>query len=48
MKTKITLFAFVLTFVSSIGFAQKTVKAEDIIKDIKAGKELKVKSLVVS
>lgn len=47
MKTKITLFAFVLTFVSSIGFAQKTVKAEDIIKDIKAGKDVSISNATI-
>ncbi|MEE9407842.1 MAG: pentapeptide repeat-containing protein [Polaribacter sp.] len=40
MKNKFTLLAISLFLVSSISFAQKTIEAKDIMKDIKAGKSI--------
>ena len=39
MKNKITLLTLVFTLISFVGYSQKTVNAEDIIRDIKNGKE---------
>jgi len=42
MKNKIILLTLVFTLISFIGFSQKTVYAEDILKDIKAGKSVSI------
>lgn len=47
MKNKITLLSFFLTFTSLIAFAQKTVDASDIIKDIKAGKSVNISNATI-
>lgn len=47
MKNKITLFTLILFLASSITFAQKTVLAEDILKDIKAGKHISIKNATI-
>lgn len=47
MKNKITLATFCLLFISSIAFAQKTVEASDIMKDIKAGKAISIKNATI-
>ncbi|MFY0604102.1 MAG: pentapeptide repeat-containing protein [Flavobacteriaceae bacterium] len=40
MKNKITLVVIMAFLMTSVGFAQKTIKASDIIKDIKKGKNV--------
>jgi hypothetical protein len=45
MKNKIMLFIFLLTTVFS--FAQKTISASDILKDIKAGKTITIKDATI-
>ena len=47
MKNKITLIAFSLFLISTVAFAQKTVKASDIMKDIKAGKSISIKNSTI-
>jgi hypothetical protein len=47
MKNKITLLAICLFLITSISFAQKTVKASDIMKDIKAGKSISYKNATI-
>ncbi|PWG04912.1 pentapeptide repeat-containing protein [Polaribacter aquimarinus] len=42
MKKKITLIALSLFLVSTIAFTQKTVKASEIMKDIKASKSISI------
>jgi hypothetical protein len=40
MKNKITLVALIAFLITSVGFAQKTVNASDIMKDMKKGKDI--------
>ena len=47
MKHKITLL-FGLLLISSIGFAQKTIEASDIMKDIKDGKSIIYNNITVT
>lgn len=46
MKHKIILLALSL-FISSISFAQKTIEASDILKDIKNGKNISIKNATI-
>lgn len=47
MKNKITLVAIVAFLMTSVGFAQKTVNASDIIKDIKNGKDVSYNNVTI-
>lgn len=47
MKNKITLTALVAFLVTAVGFAQKTVKASDIMKDMKNGKDISYKNVTI-
>ncbi|MEQ6122879.1 pentapeptide repeat-containing protein [Pseudotenacibaculum sp. MALMAid0570] len=47
MKNKITLLTLIFTLVSFVGFSQKTVNASDIIKDIKAGKDVSINNAII-
>lgn len=47
MKNKITLFSLALVLVTFLGYAQRTVNASDIIKDIKAGKDVKISNATI-
>ncbi|MFY0631615.1 MAG: pentapeptide repeat-containing protein [Flavobacteriaceae bacterium] len=47
MKNKVTLLSFFLAFTSLVAFAQKTVDAADIIKDIKAGKSISISNATI-
>ncbi|TXD48321.1 pentapeptide repeat-containing protein [Polaribacter sp. IC073] len=47
MKKNVTLLTISLFLVTSISFAQKTVKASDIMKDIKAGKSISIESATI-
>lgn len=47
MKNKTTLLAFCLFLVSSITFAEKTIEASEIMKDIKAGKSISIKNATI-
>jgi len=46
MKTKIMLIALILT--TFFSFAQKTIEASDILKDIKAGKTITIKDATIN
>ncbi len=47
MKYKITLLAFSVLFASVTSFAQKTVEASDIMRDIKAGKTISIQNATI-
>ena len=47
MRNKTLLFTFVLAFVTSIGFAQKTINASDIMKDVKDGKSVNISNATI-
>ena len=47
MKNKITFLTLVFALVSFVGFSQKTVNAEDIIDDIKAGKSISISNATI-
>jgi hypothetical protein len=47
MNRKITLLTFILTLISLTGFSQKTVYAEDIMNDIKAGKDISISNATI-
>ncbi|MEM6380433.1 MAG: pentapeptide repeat-containing protein, partial [Bacteroidota bacterium] len=47
MNIKITLFTFVLMCASLVGFAQNTVSAEEIMRDIKAGKDVELSNVTI-
>ncbi len=47
MKNKITLLTLVFSLISFVGFSQKTVNANDIIKDIKAGKLVNISNATI-
>ena len=47
MKNKITLLAFCLFLVSTFTFAQKTIEASSILKDIKAGKSISINNATI-
>ena len=47
MKNKITLLTLVFTLISFVGYSQKTVNAEDIIRDIKNGKDISISNATI-
>lgn len=47
MKNKITLLTLAFAFVSFTAFAQKRINAKDIIKDIKAGKNVEISNATI-
>ncbi|MDX6747199.1 pentapeptide repeat-containing protein [Polaribacter sp. PL03] len=47
MKSIITLFTISLLFITSISFAQKKIEASNIMKDIKAGKNISIKDAII-
>ncbi|ARV06044.1 hypothetical protein BTO04_04710 [Polaribacter sp. SA4-10] len=47
MKHKITLFALSFFFITSITYAQKTIEASDIMKDIRNGKSISYKNATI-
>lgn len=47
MKNKITLIALFAFLVTSVGFAQKTVNASDIMKDMKKGKDISYTNVTI-
>lgn len=47
MKKYITILSLVVAFVTTSAMAQRTVKAEDIIKDIKAGKDISISNATI-
>ena len=47
MTHKITLITLVFALISLTGFSQKTVYAEDIMRDIKAGKNISISNATV-
>lgn len=47
MKIKTTLFTLFFTLIGFAGFAQKTVYAEDIMKDLKAGKNVTIANATI-
>lgn len=47
MKNKITLLTLVIILESFVGFAQKTIDANDIMKDIKAGKSISISNATI-
>ncbi len=47
MKNKITILSFLFVFASLVSYSQKTVKAEDIIEDIKAGKTVSITNATI-
>ena len=47
MKTKFTLATLIFTLVSFVSFSQKTIDAEDIIRDIKAGKDISISNATI-
>lgn len=47
MTPKITLLTFILTLIGLTGFSQKTVYAEDIMRDIKAGKDISISNATI-
>ena len=47
MKNKITLLTLVFTLISFVSYSQKTVNAEDIIRDIKNGKDISISNATI-
>ncbi len=47
MKNKITFLALTFLLISSVAFAQKTVEASKIMKDIKAGKSISISNATI-
>lgn len=47
MKNKITLVALFAFLMTSVGFAQKTVNASDIMKDMKKGKDISYTNVTI-
>jgi len=48
MKTKISIITITFLLISSFSFAQKTIKASDILKDIKAGKSIAINNATIT
>jgi outer membrane protein assembly factor BamA len=47
MKHKITLLSVSIFLISTNSFAQKTIEALDIIKDIKEGKSISINNAII-
>jgi len=47
MKHKITLLSVSVFLISTNSFAQKTIEALDIIKDIKKGKSISINNAII-
>jgi hypothetical protein len=47
MKNKITLVTLAFTLMSFVSFSQKTISAEDIIADIKSGKDISISNATI-
>tara|TARA_R110000787_G_scaffold61198_7_gene138677 strand:+ start:3634 stop:4422 length:789 start_codon:yes stop_codon:yes gene_type:complete len=47
MKNKTTLLTLVFTLISFVGYSQKTLNAEDIIRDIKNGKDISISNATI-
>ena len=47
MAKKLILFGFLLFFLGKIGFSQQTIAATEIMKDLRAGKDISISNATI-